>query len=135
MIPQQIENDGLTLDFEEVVEPSKTFKLDLNKNRCVGFVDELEAMKQAIFLMLSVERYEYIIYSWNYGVEFKDLFGKPTAYVASEVKRRIRECLLQDERINEVDSFEVTTGKNKVHVTFTAHTIYGEVSTETEVEI
>lgn len=134
MLPQQLENDGLTLDFEEIIEPSNTFKLNTDKNRCVGFVDGLEAIKQAIFLMLNIERYDYLIYSWNTGIETKDLFGKPTAYVASEVKRRIRDCLLQDDRITEVDNFEVTTNKNKVHVTFTAHTIYGDVNAERVVD-
>lgn len=133
MIPQ-IVNDGLTLDFEEVIEPSKNYNLIMDKNRCVGFVDELEAMKQAIFLMLSVERYDHIIYTWNFGAELKDLFGKPVTYVASEVKRRIREALLQDDRINEVDSFMVTTKKSKVHVQYTARTIYGDITAEKEVE-
>lgn len=133
MIPQ-VENDGLTLDFEEVIEPSKNYKLIHEKNRCVGFIDELEAMKQAIFLMLSVERYDHIIYSWNFGAEFKDLFGQPVTYVVSEVKRRIREALLQDDRINEVDSFIVATNKNKVHVQYTAHTIFGEITAEKEVD-
>ncbi|MFJ8090839.1 DUF2634 domain-containing protein [Lysinibacillus sp. NPDC095746] len=133
MIPR-IENDGLTLDFEEVIEPSKNYKLIPDKNRCFGFVDEIEAMKQAIFLMLSVERYDHIIYSWNFGAEFKDLFGKPVSFVASEAKRRIREALIQDDRINEVDSFVVTTHKNKVHIQYTAHTIYGEITAEKGVE-
>jgi len=132
MLPQV--QDDLRAEFEEVVEPSKTFKLYLEKNRCLGFVDEREALKQAIFLILSTERYDYIIYSWNYGVEFKDLIGQPVAFVASEVKRRIRECLLQDDRIEEVDSFEVSTNKNKVHVSFTAHTIFGEIQAEREVD-
>lgn len=134
MIPQQIENDGLTLDFEEVAEPSKTFKLDLEKNRCVGFTDELESVRQAIFLMTSIERYEHLIYSWNTGIELQDLYGKPTAYVSSEVSRRIRECLLQDDRITAVDSFDVTTSKNKVHVKYIAHTIYGDIEAESEVD-
>lgn len=135
MLPQvvYIENDGLVPDFEEVLEPSKAHKLYIDKNRCVGFVDEIEAMKQAIFLMLSIERYDHIIYSWNNFVELKDLFGMPTSYVASEVPRRIRECLLQDDRINEVDSFVVTTHKNKVHVQYTAHTIFGDITGEKEV--
>ncbi|WP_421663366.1 DUF2634 domain-containing protein [Lysinibacillus telephonicus] len=134
MIPQQIVNDGLIADFEEEVQPSRTFKLNLERNRCVGFVDGLQAMEQAIFLMLSIERYDFLIYSWNYGVEFKDLIGKPSAYVASEVKSRIRECLLQDERITEVDSFEVIANKNKVHVNFVAHTIFGEITAKKEVD-
>lgn len=132
MLPQA--QDDLRADFEEVIEPSKTYKLILEKNRCLGLVDEREAMKQAIFLMTSIERYEYLIYSWNVGIETKDLFGKPTAYVASEISRRIRECLLQDDRITEVDSFEVTAIKNKVHVQYVAHTIFGEIEAEREVD-
>jgi len=134
MIPQQIENDGLTLDFEEAVQPSKTFKLIMDKNRIVGFTDEREAMKQAIFLMLSIERYDHLIYSWNYAVELKDLFGMPTSYVASEAPRRIRDCLLQDDRINEVDYSDVTANKNKVHVRGVARTIFGDIDFEREVE-
>lgn len=132
MIPK-IDNDGLELDFEEVAEPSRTFRMQYDKGRCFGFTDELEAMKQAIFLMLSIERYDYPILSWNVGFEIKDLFGKPTSYVVSEVKRRIEECLLQDERITAVDGFETSTIKNKVHVKFVAHTIYGDVEAEREV--
>lgn len=134
MIPQQIENDGLLLDFEEETEPSKTFKLDIDKSRCVGFIDELEAVKQAIFLMTSIERYEHIIYSWDVGIELKDLYGQPAPYVASELPRRLQECLLQDDRITAVDSFEVTIVQKKVHVKYTAHTIYGDIETESEVD-
>lgn len=127
-------NDDLINDFEEVIEPSKTFYIDFERGRMVSFVDGQEAVKQAIFLMLNIERYDHLIFSWNTGVEFKDLIGKPTAYVASEVQRRITECLLQDDRITDVTDFEVTTSKNKVHVTCTAHTIFGEVQLEREVE-
>ncbi len=133
MLPE-VENDGLLIDFEEVVEPSNTFKINNELDRCYGTVDELEAMKQAIFLMLNIERYDYLIYSWNTGFETNDLIGQPTVYVASEVKRRIREALLQDDRITEVDTFEVTTNKNKVHVQYTAHTIFGEITAEKEVD-
>lgn len=133
MIPQ-VDNDGLTLDFEEVIEPANTFKINNDLDRCYGTVDELEAMKQAIFLMLNIERFDHLIYSWNTGFESNDLIGQPTAYVASEVKRRIREALIQDDRITEVDSFVVTTNKNKVHVQYTAHTIFGEITAEKEVD-
>lgn len=133
MIPSS-NNDGLELDFEEVIDPTKNYRIIVEKDRCIGFTDEIEAMKQAIYLALSIERYDHIIYSWNYGVEFKDLFGMPTSYVASEVKRRIRECLLQDDRINEVDTFEVTTKKHRVHVKYTAHTIFGDIEGEKVVD-
>ncbi|MEE3807278.1 DUF2634 domain-containing protein [Lysinibacillus fusiformis] len=133
MIPQVI-NDGLAFDFEEEIEPSNTFKINNELDRCYGTVDELEALKQAIFLMLNIERYNHLIYSWNTGFETNDLIGQPTVYVTSEVKRRIQEALLQDDRITEVDTFEVTTNKNKVHIQYTAHTIFGEITAEKEVD-
>lgn len=133
MIPKV--NDELLADFEEAVAlPTKNYKIYTEKNRIAGFVDEIEALKQAIFLMLSIERYDYIIYSWDFGVEFKDLFGKATSYVLPEIKRRIPECLIQDDRILSVDGFRFEVSKNKVHVTYTVHSIYGEFEMEKEVE-
>lgn len=128
-----IVNDGLQIDFEIEDQPTKTYKVITDKNRIVGFIDEIEALKQAIFLILSVERYDYIIYSWNYGIELKDLFGKPISYVLPEIKRRISEALVQDDRIDSVDSFEFEVIKKKVHATFMVHSIYGEVEIEKEV--
>lgn len=134
MIPEVTE--GLITDFEEVtVQPSKTYKLNITKNRIVGFIDEIEALKQAIFLMLNIERYDYIIYSWNYGVELNDLFGKPIPFVLPEIKRRITEALVQDDRIENVDNFHFDVNKGKVLATFTVHSIYGEIETEKEVMI
>ncbi len=134
MIPEV--NDGLTMDFEEGIEqPSKTYKMNTVKNRIVGFIDEIEALKQAIFLILNIERYDYIIYSWNYGVELKDLFGMPIPYVLPEIKRRVTEALVQDDRIDSVDTFKFVVNKGKVLATFTVHSIYGEIEAEKEVMV
>lgn len=129
-------NDGLLVDFDQAIEqPSKTFRLNTVKNRIVGYIDEIEALKQAIFLILSIERYDHIIYSWNYGVELNDLFGKPIPFVLPEIKRRVTEALVQDDRIDSVDTFKFEVSKGKVLATFTVHSIYGEIETEKEVLI
>lgn len=133
MIPQQEFFDTLDTNFEEEIGPSRNYRILYDQNKIGGFVDGIEAMKQAIYLLLSVERYDFSIYSFNAGVEFKNLIGKPVNYVASEVKRRIRDCLLQDDRIEEVDSFEVTINRSAVIVRYTAHTIFGDIEQEQEV--
>lgn len=134
MIPEV--NDGLLADFTEAIaQPSKTYRLNTVKNRIVGFIDEIEALKQAIFLILNIERYDYIIYSWNYGVVLNDLFGKPIPFVLPEIKRRVSEALIQDDRIDSVDNFHFEVNKGKVLATFTVHSIYGEIETEKEVMI
>lgn len=128
-------NDNLQKDFEIEEETSHTYKLDLDNSTIAGYVDDLEAMKQAIYLILNIERYEYLIYSWNYGIELNDLYGQPIPFVLPELKRRITEALVQDSRILGVDNFSFETNKGKVHATFTVHTIFGDVEAERVVTI
>ena len=73
---------------------------------------------------------------WNYGIELLDLFGEPVTYVCPELKRRISEALLQDDRIKQVDNFEFDfPKKGVVHVSFMARTIFGDVRGEREVNV
>lgn len=133
MIPK---NGFLTQDFEVEEQPSKTYKMHLNRKFINGYADELEALKQAIFKILNTERYQHIIYSWNYGIELLDLFGEPITYVCPELERRITEALTQDTRILDVSAFSFDTSKKgKVHVTFLVHTIFGDVEAERMVNI
>lgn len=39
-------------------------------------MDGMEAVKQAVYKILQTERYKYVIYDWNYGVELEDLLEK-----------------------------------------------------------
>ncbi len=133
LTPQQQDNLDFIANFEEVQEPTEAYLFNRAVDKVVNTDDKIAALEQAIFLYLSIERYDHNIYSWNNFVEFKNLFGLPTSYVASEVPRRIKECLLQDDRINDVDSFEVTTNKSTVSVRYVARSIYGDIEAEREV--
>ena len=136
MVPKNFVNIP---DINIVTIPTKTYKMELEENsdRISGFTDEQEAMKQAIYKIIRTERYKYIIYDWNYGIELEDLFGMPVNYCVPEIERRIREALLQDTRISEVNNFEFDTSKKGiVLVKFTAYTEFGEVNiTDEEVSI
>lgn len=132
MIPS-INNDlNNDLEFEE--QPSKNHKMWFEDEVVNGYRDELEAMEQVIFKILNTERYQYLIYSTNYGIELEDLFGEPISWVCPELQRRITEALIQDDRINSVDTFNFNIiDKRTVHVTFTAHTVFGDVETGKDV--
>ena len=106
-----------------------------NVDRLYGYIDDLEAVKQAIYLILSTERYRYPIYSWDYGVELVDLIGKPMPYVMSELPRRISEALTQDNRIDSVVDFKFEKNGKKLHVTFTVVSSIGNIPTELEVDV
>jgi phage baseplate assembly protein W len=133
----------LTINIEEsgVIGSATVGRLTLGKtessqvNRIIGYVDDLESIKQAIYLILSTERYQYLIYSWDYGVELLDLIGKPMPYVIAEVPRRITEALTQDDRIKDVVDFEFEAKGNKLNVTFTVVSNSGNIPTRLGVDV
>ena len=62
MIPV-VDDELLTL--EDETQPSLTYALDAENGRIRGKVDGLEAVKQAVYLALSTERFAHLIYSWR----------------------------------------------------------------------
>lgn len=125
-------SDKDILQIDESTEPSNTFFIDFEKGRISGFVDEREAVKQAIMLILNTERYKFLIYSWNYGVELEELIGTHPDIVEDEVERLISEALLQDDRITAVYDFEFSRNKDTLLVSFKVDSIYGDIGIETE---
>lgn len=127
------DNDELLNDEIEIsIEPSKTYKL--NRLNIFGSIDGIEAIEQAIYKILNTERYEYEIYSFDYGIETKDLFGMPVDFVIASLPRRVTEALTNDDRILSCDNFSFSKKKGKVSVSFTAHTTLGDLQVEKEVE-
>ncbi len=126
----------LKQDFIIEEQPTHTYKMDPANKEIKGYTDGREAVEQAIYKILSTERYQHVMYSWNYGVELLDLYGEPVSYVCPELERRIAEALTWDKRIEGVDSFEFDTSKKgEIRVNCIAHTIFGEVTVEKGVKI
>ena len=120
-----------TLTLQESSETSKTYKVSDNKIQ--GFIDELEALKQAIYKELNTEKYECPIYSFSYGIQLENLIGKDRAYVKPEFKRRVQECLLKDARITSVDNFSFTFSGDQMLCAFDVVSIYGKITITKEV--
>ena len=93
---------------DEVELPSKTYKLDLAQKRIIGYVDNLEAIAQAVHKLFSTERYAWEIYTQAYGVEFQSLLGQPTDFVLAIFESRVKDAILADDRILGVQDFKVT---------------------------
>lgn len=125
----------LKADWTIQTQPSKTYKLNIDTQTIVGYCDNRKAIEQAIYLILNTERFEWVIYSWAYGSELQNLFGKPIPYVVSELQRRIKEALLQDDRINNVENFRVSRSGSKVLVEFDVSTIKGVIPASKEVVV
>ena len=74
MIPTWIKTEQIAT--KVVKQPSKTYHLDLQRGRIVGFVDGYEAIKQAIIKIMLTEKYAYVIYDHYYGVGLEQYIGK-----------------------------------------------------------
>lgn len=123
-------------ELEEEKEPTLTYRIRLDNADIFGKIDEIEAMKQAIYKIISTERYQHEIYSWNYGIELNDLFGKPKSYIRSEIVRRFEEALLQDDRVTALKDTSVTFRKRgTVRIFFTVGTTVGTFTVVKDVRI
>lgn len=136
MIPQTDEYMGLINDdFEYITSTSKTYTLNTDTSHVQSVrIDGIEAVKQAIYLLLSTERYEYCIYD-EYGVELWDLYGREDAYVIPELERRITEAVLNDDRVISVDNFKIDNKGRIKLCTFNVQSIFGDFNISKEVSM
>ena len=130
---QEVELDMATIEKKTI--PSLTWKINEERAEVRGTVDELEAMKQAVRKILQTERYRYAIYDWNYGIELEERYGKNVTYVIPELKKRIEDALLADDRVTAVTDFSFMQEKGSVTAEFMVHTIFGEITAERTVDI
>lgn len=131
-----IPTNELTPDVELISQPSYTYSMNRDKENVIGTCTGIEAVRQAMYKILNTERYQTPIYSWNYGSEFSDLVGKPVNYCVPEIERRIKEALLQDDRIQSVYDFKFTfPKKNIIYVTFRVDTTEGTTTGEKGVNV
>ena len=91
-------------------------------------VEGNNAIKVWILKTLLINRYEFEIFSWDYGSELMDLIGK--AYTPSltkeEAKRYIKEALEINPYIINIDVVDVSFSDAILHGEVKIKTIYGE---------
>ena len=115
-------------------EPTLTFKVENGRIR--GKVDEKQAMIQAVDKILQTERLVYPIYSDQYGNDLNDLIGKDMGYAKVEAERMIKEALLADDRVVEVDIDAVTEkSRDTLEIKGTCVTVYGNINIDSEVSV
>jgi hypothetical protein len=106
------------------------FIYDNNGNHVI--VEKNEALKVWIYKALKTERFDYMAYSWQYGIELKPFIGKVMSVQErySELKRVIIECLMVNPYIVSIDSVEFEDEKHgeTVHLIIALTSIYGEVT-------
>lgn len=125
---------GFDTDIVIASQPSKTWIIDRSTMQVAYMDDGLEAVRQAVEIALNVERFRWTIYSANFGSELDELIGQDEALITAEIPRLVEGALSQDDRIVQVDGYTFTrTGPDSMHVSFTVHTVYGDLIEEMQI--
>jgi len=111
----------------------RTFKIKDN-GTVYGFTKGQDALRQWVVTCLSVERYRYPIYSWNFGLQTEDLYGRDPLYVIAVLEQRIEEALTVDSRIIGISNFAARFEKKTVFARFTVNTVFDNIEQEISFE-
>lgn len=118
-----------------VSQPSRTWYINKETNRIQGECDGWQSVRQAVEIILNVERFRWQIYSPYSGMQWDGLIGQDPGYVASELQRRITDALLMDDRVRGISDFAYTVEGNTLWASLTVNTVYGDTQTSVEVNI
>ena len=105
-------------------QPSLTWGMELDGERCIGKKDDVAAIVQSIFCTLSTEQGAFIIYPASYGLKMSDLWGKPAPYMYAVLCDRIEQALLRDDRILAVDNFSYEATGESMLIRYDVHVGY-----------
>lgn len=122
-------------DVEFRSQPSRTWRIDKSSDRIIGETDGLHAVRQAVEIILNVERFRWQIYQPYSGVQLDALIGQNPGYVGAELQKRINDALIVDDRVTGISGFEFSFRGTSLSASFEVTTIYGPFMAQTEVTL
>ena len=127
-----ISNDEVNVDNSFPLYKEVAWDFEKNvpviENGDFKIVEGNNAIKVWVYKALLTPRYNYSIYSWDYGSELLDLIGKTytPSLTKSEAKRYIEEALLINPYILEVNVMDTDFKNDLLNADIKIVTIYGE---------
>lgn len=116
-------------------QPTLTWIADPVTRRIRGRGDGWEAIRQAVEIIVSVERFKWQIYTPNFGTDYDGLLGTEPGYAASELQRRLEDAFLPDSRILGMKDFTWSFSGVSLSASFTVRTVFGDVESGLEVNL
>lgn len=120
------EETDVAEEMEEEVIPDKTYRIDFDNRIIAGMIDGEDAKKQAIQKLAMTEQEEHIIYGLIYGAMLEDLVGEDMLFAQCEIKARLEEAILNDDRFECVEFTEEEVQKKKLIFSLLVTTTEGE---------
>lgn len=118
---------------DETQIPNRTYRLDLEKGRIIGYVDDDDALQQAAFKVLLTPRFDCYAYDDQYGSEIRSLLGNPNVtreYIEAEIEFILRDTLCYDGRFVGIDDLKVSFNSDEAYFSFILNTIMGQIKME-----
>ena len=120
----------LNTEYNNTTKTSNTYKMNREALVIKSLINNKEAIAQAVYKILMTEKDTYIIYDSNYGIKFKDLYGKDTTYVVSILKLRIEDALKNDDRIRGIKNFSAVANKHSIMLNLPLKIVFGDIEIE-----
>ena len=133
MLPQSNIDLSRGIVFQD--QPSLTWIADPVTNRLRGRGDNWEAVRQAVEVIVHVERFKWQIYTPNFGTDYDGLLGTEPGYAATELRRRLEDAFLPDDRVLGIKDYAYSFKDASLTVAFTALTVFGDVPGVMEVKL
>lgn len=116
-------------------QPTLTWIADPVTRRIRGRGDGWEAIRQAVEIIVNVERFKWQIYTPNFGTDYNGLLGTEPGYAASELQRRLEDAFLPDSRILGMKDFTWSFSGVSLSARFTVLTVFGDIASGLEVPL
>lgn len=100
----------------------------------IKVVTGMKALEVWIYKAILTDRFEYPIYSWDYGTELTDLIGQKFSkgLTESEAFRFIKEALMINPYINDVNNLGIVFDGDTVTIKISVTSVYGEVKIDVQ---
>jgi hypothetical protein len=122
----------------------RTYKMDFENNRIIGFVNGQDSVIQSVIKKLSTKKDTFKIYlespdivNQGYGFEGETLLSKgyTNELIQIELDRMIKETIAQESRVKEIVSIDYINYNynGSIEIKIVLNTIYGQLETEVSV--
>lgn len=132
MFPFELENEELT-DIDNVEEleeqPPVEYGIDFETGQLTGGkVTGSKAVAVWAYNAIMTARYRYDVTSWQYGCELSDLIGRvlQEETLQAMAESIVQDCLAPNKDIEGIEDFECKKIGDRLIVSFTIDTPYGE---------
>lgn len=121
---------GFDTDIQITSRPSRTWIIDRDTMQ-VGYINSgLESVRQAVEIILNVDRFRWQIYNTNFGNELAELIGDDADYIQSEFPRMVNDALSVDDRVIDTAEYVFSVNGDTITAAFTVNTVFGALAEE-----